>query len=82
VTLSSNADFDDFVCLPFKVLDTWPALFFARTAAYPNTPFLEASGAMVPEQATRLVAGDATRPPSRARPSKTNMRLSVTLTAR
>jgi hypothetical protein len=82
VTLSSNADFDDFVCLPFKVLDTWPALFFARTAAYPNTPFLEAAGAMVPEQATRLVAGDATETTFKSAASKTNMRLSVTLTAR
>lgn len=82
VTLQSNADFDDFVCLPFKVLDTWPALFYARSASYPNTPFIEASGAMVPEQATRLVAGDATDVVFKSASSKTNVRLNITLTAR
>lgn len=82
VKLYSNADFDDLVIFSFAVLDAWPPLFFARTSAYPNTPYLEATGGMVNEQPVRLVAGAATATVFRTPASKLNTELDVTLTAR
>lgn len=51
--------FDDLVVLPFAVLDDWPAQIFAAAVAFGPTPYLNATGDLVTEAATRVVLGRA-----------------------
>lgn len=52
--------FDDLIVFPFLILNAWPAQIFARTTAYPPTPYVDLTGDMVTEQATRRVLGAVT----------------------
>lgn len=60
-TTGSEMDFDDAVALPFKALDTWPALIYAYQLAnivpFSSLPYLTCSGDLVPEAATRTMIG-------------------------
>lgn len=62
VTITNTAgaaqDYDDLVVLPFAVLDAWPPLVFAAASiAFSDLPFLTVAGLLVPEAATRKMAG-------------------------
>lgn len=56
-TTGGAVQYDDLIVFPFKVLDTWPAIIFARTTAYPPLPYLDLDGDFIPEQTTRRVLG-------------------------
>jgi hypothetical protein len=73
---------DDLVAYPFKVLDTWPAIVAARTTAFQGTPYLEATGDLVPEQATRVVRGEATEVVTRSADSAARRRLQMDFKAK
>jgi hypothetical protein len=55
--VTSDYFWDDIVALPFVVPSTWPAVFAARTLAYPLAPVLEVAGDVVVEASTRSVIG-------------------------
>jgi hypothetical protein len=73
-------NYDDLVCLPFAVLDDWPAVFGVATSAYCPTPYIDLTGKMVPEQATRRVVGAVTENIVQTK-SGTRSKLDVTLQA-
>lgn len=54
----SAVEYDDLVVLPFLVDDLWPQTFAAATAAYSSLPYLNLTGDLVREQATRVAVGE------------------------
>lgn len=56
--LPAAVNLDDLVTFPFKVLDSWPAIFAARTSAFPPLPYLDLTGDQITEQTARRVKGD------------------------
>jgi hypothetical protein len=84
LTWNGGADdiaFDDMFLLPFKVLDSWPPLFAARTAAFSPLPYLDVTGGLIAEQATRRVIGSVAETLV-ATASGTRSRLDVELKAK
>lgn len=73
--------YSDLVCLPFKVLDTWPPTFGTAAAAFGPRPYLDLTGKMVPEQGSRRVLG-AVAENLIASANGTMSRLDITLAAR
>lgn len=56
-TSGSAQDYDDLVVLPFKIPDAWAPVLGVATTAFSALPFLNATGDLVNEQATRRVLG-------------------------
>jgi hypothetical protein len=73
---------DDLIAYPFSVPDTWPAIVAARTTAFQGTPYLEATGDLVPEASTRVMRGDATEVVMKSADSSARRRLQVDLKAK
>lgn len=53
----SAVDYDDLVCLPFKIVDSWAPVFGTSTSSFSALPYLNATGNLVNEQPTRRVLG-------------------------
>lgn len=56
-----DGDFDDLVLLPWLVPDDWPAQMYAFNTAFPDLPFLKASGDEIEDGSTVDVLGKGGR---------------------
>ena len=56
-TGGAAVDYDDLVILPYAIPDTWAAVFGTATSAFSALPYVNATGDLVNEQATRRVLG-------------------------
>ena len=53
-------EYDDLVILPYAIPDSWAPVFGTATSAFSALPYLNATGDLVNEQATRRVLGEVT----------------------
>lgn len=73
---------DDLVILPFKVLDAWPPLIYARAAAYPPAPYVDLTGDWVTEQSARRALGMAAATMIKTASTGSRVRLDVEFKAK
>jgi hypothetical protein len=59
-------DYDDLVCLPYEILDTWGPTFGTAVAAFSELPYLTATGLLVTDASSRRMCGDCSMKVQRA----------------